>query len=273
QSRAGFITALALSGSFSDDALKKYRDPLAIPALRRALEQEIFERNRAGFITELALSGGFSDDEMAAALESYLRLYVSDGGGNRIAEAMDVRSTKPLPIEVSIGRVLYKNEEIPATEGLALRLIERARALRAKQPNLAEMLLDILKKSPLPVVEADLVQRISEGWVDIDWLKIALETRDSLQKDVGNELYKLYDQGGSAAGIAAVLLNDRSRQKDLLEGKDANSQLALLASARYLRDKLPVETVAKLLDSTNRGLADTAERYLEIEDSREARNL
>src|SRR5262249_24101188 len=255
------------------DALKKYRDPRAIPALRRALEREKDERNRAGFITALALSGGFSEDEMAAALETYLRLQLSHDGGNRIAEAMDGESDKALPLEVSIGRALEENEEFSATEGVALRLIERARALRAKQPDLAERMLNILKDSRLPVVEADLVKRIGEGWVDIDWLKIALKMRNSLQQHVGDELYKLYSQGGSAAGIAAVILNDRGRQKDVLEGKDAKSQLALLASARYLRDQLPVETVGKLLASSNLELAKAAQSYLEIEDSRQARNL
>jgi HEAT repeat protein len=49
------------------EALTKYRDPRAIPALRRALEKEKGEQNREKIVTALAECGGLSDDEMAAA--------------------------------------------------------------------------------------------------------------------------------------------------------------------------------------------------------------
>src|SRR5262249_46877857 len=57
------------------------------------------------------------------------------------------------------------------------------------------------------------------------------------------------------------------------KGPDAKAQIALLAGARYLRDKLLVELVSKLLNSPNRALGKAAESYLEVEDSAEARRL
>ena len=66
---------------------------------------------------------------------------------------------------------------------------------------------------------------------------------------------------------------DEREWKSTLEGNDIKTQLALLAGARYLREKLPVELVGRLLNSPNRALAKAAESYLEVEDSAEARKL
>src|SRR5262249_25822339 len=125
----------------------------------------------------------------------------------------------------------------------------------------------------LRVVKINLVERIGAGWADIDALTLALENRDSIQKSAGDELYGLIKQGGYAAGIAAAILNDEREHRDALGGTDAKAQLALLAGARYLREKLPIELASKLLDSPSRALAKAAEGYLEVEDSAEARKL
>src|SRR5262249_550965 len=117
------------------------------------------------------------------------------------------------------------------------------------------------------------VERIGEGWADVDSITVALETRDTLSKSAGDELYGLVKQGGYAAGVAAAILNDKREWKAILENSDAKAQLALLACARYLRDKLPVELAGKSLNSPNRALAKAAESYLEVEDSPEARKL
>src|SRR5262249_57505343 len=66
---------------------------------------------------------------------------------------------------------------------------------------------------------------------------------------------------------------EEREERETLGGTDAKAQLALLAGARYLREKLPVELAGKLLDSPNRALAKAAESYLEVEDSAEARKL
>src|SRR5262249_4706521 len=58
------------------EALAQYRDPRAVPPLRRALEKEKGEQNREKIVTALAECGGLSDDEMATAIESYARMVV-----------------------------------------------------------------------------------------------------------------------------------------------------------------------------------------------------
>jgi hypothetical protein len=255
------------------EALAQYRDQRANPALRRALEKEENEYLRGKIVTALAQCGGLSDDEMAEAVEAFARMVVTEEGAAEIEVARLGESDNPLPLKVSIGRILNDSETIEATEGLAVRLIERAKALRASQPAAAREILRVIEAAPLRAVEINLVERIGEGWADVDSVALALEYRDALEKSAGAELYGLIKQGGYAAGIAAVILNDEREWKAALKGRDAKAQLALLACARYLRDKLPVELVARLLNSQNRALAKAAESYLEVEDSAEARKL
>ncbi|HEY7181317.1 MAG TPA: HEAT repeat domain-containing protein [Blastocatellia bacterium] len=260
--------------AYAAEALAQDRDPLAVPALRRALEKEEGEENREKIVTALAECGGFSDGEMAVAVEAYARMAVTDDGKRKIDRAKEGPAMdKPLPLKISIGRILNDSETIQATEGLAVRLIERAKALRATQPDVAREILRVIESAPLRVVEINLVERIGAGWADVDSITLALETRDALTKSAGGELYDLLKEGGHAAGVAAAILNDEREWKSMLENGDARAQLALLASARYLRDKLPVELAARLLYSPNRVLARAAESYLEIEDSPEARKL
>src|SRR5262249_15534698 len=123
--------------------------------------------------------------------------------------------------------------------------------LRATQPDVAGKILAIAENADLMIADLNLVERISEGWIDVEALKLALESRDSMRKRVGDELSKLIKQGGYAAGLAAVLLDDESNRLDILKGKDQNAQLALLAAARYTREKLPVEWVSKLFGAVN----------------------
>jgi hypothetical protein len=253
------------------EALTQYHDPGAIPALRRALEKEEDEYRRRQFVTALAECGGLSDDETAAAIEAYAIMVTTKAGAGEINQAEPNYSEKPLPLQVSVGRILSQSGTIQAAEGLVIRLIERAKSLRASQPAFARQILRSVEAAPLPVAEVNLVERIGAGWADLDALKLALKNRDSLQKGARDELYSMVKQGGYAVGVAAAILNEEREHRETLRGSDAKAQLALIAGASYLRDKLPVELVAKLLNSPNRALSKAAERYLEIEDSAEAR--
>jgi HEAT repeat protein len=255
------------------EALTKYRDQRANPALRRALEKEENEYRRKTIVTALAECGGFSDDEMAEAVEAYARVVVTEKGKKEILEIKYGESDISLPLKVSIGRILDDSETIQANEGLAVGLIERAKALRATEPTVAREILRVIEDSPLLAVEFNLVERIGEGWADVDSIARALEKRDALGMSAGAELYGMVKQGGYVAGVAMAIHNDEREWKAALEGRDAKAQLALLACSRYLRDKLPIKLVSRLLDSQNRALAKAAESYLEVEDSAEARKL
>jgi hypothetical protein len=114
-----------------------------------------------------------------------------------------------------------------------------------------------------------LAWRIAEGWVDTESLKLALEDRDALRKHAADELAKL--AAGYAAGVVAVILQDAHTAQTVLKGKDANSQLALLACARYLREPLPLDLVANLF--ADQKFSKAVESYLIVENSPVARRL
>jgi HEAT repeat protein len=254
-------------------ALAQFRDPGANPALRRALDREEDEERRGDIVTALAECGGFSDDEMVAAIEAYAKVSPDEEGELDANYDQPEDEKKPLPLKVSIGRNLSMSLTIQFTEGLAVRLIERAKALRATQPKVARKILSVIEDHSPRAAEINLVERIGEGWADVDSIKLALRIRDSLQKSAGDKLNELIEQRGYAAGVAAAILNDEREWQTMLKGSDAKAQLALLACAHYLRDKLPVELAGRLLGSPNRSLAKAAESYLKVEDSATARNL
>ncbi|HEU0185527.1 MAG TPA: hypothetical protein VFS27_09445 [Blastocatellia bacterium] len=265
-------------------ALARYGDQRAIPALRRELEKEKNEYLRGYIFRALARCGGFSDGEMAEAIEAYSKVDVIVANmAEQDRQNFFYDAEKQRPLEVSVGFALsvkenyghhvVELERFQGAEGLAVRLIERANALRASQPAVARQILRIVEDFPLRAVEVNLVERIGAGWADIDELKLALENCDSIRKSAKDELYGLLKQGGYAAGVAAAILNDEREQREALAGTDTKAQRALLAGARYLRRKLPVGLVGRLLDSPNRALARAAESYLVIEDGDEARGL
>ncbi|MBL8191138.1 MAG: HEAT repeat domain-containing protein, partial [Acidobacteria bacterium] len=253
------------------EALRQYKNPQAIPALRRALNRTTDEFSRDNLIVALAELGGIPDAEAVAAIEAYARRMLTEEGQTEIREARQGGSEKPLPLPISIGAVFAENEDAEISDGVATLLFNRAKALKRTQPDLARKLVSIAQQSNGIVADLHLVEHIAEGWVDVEALKLALESRAQLRKTVAGNLEELFNQGGYQTGLAAVILNEEDKLNRVLAGRDSQAQLALLAAARYTRAKLPVESVGKLL--ANASLTSAAESYLEVEDSAEARKL
>ena len=74
-----------------------------------------------------------------------------------------------------------------------------------------------------------------------------------------------------AAGVASTLASDPQAQEKLLAEADDLARIAVLACARLVRDRLPIDQVASLLSHHDPLLSLAAERYLEAEDGPEAR--
>lgn len=260
------------------DALIRYKNPQAIPALRRALNRENEDTLRESIILALAKLGGFTDAEAAAAIEAYSRRVLTEEGKSEIDAIREGSSEAKLPLQVSIGAVYAESESIEISDGLATLLFNRAKALRKTQPELARKILSIAQHSNGIVADLNLADCMAEGWVDVESLKLALESRARLRKNVGDKLEELFKQGGYQTGIAAILLEDEDNRLKVLNGRDANAQLALLAAARYTREKLPMELVAKIMNAnatlaSASAAAKAAESYLETRDNAEARKL
>lgn len=256
------------------DALRQYKNPQAIPALRRALNRTTDEYSRENLIVALVELGGFPDAEAAAAIEAYARRMLTEEGQAEIREAREGGSEKSLPLPISIGAVFAENDDAEISDGVATLLFNRAKALKRTQPDLARKLVSIAQQSNGIVADLHLVEHLAEGWVDVEALKLALESRAQLRKTVAGNLEELFNQGGYQTGLAAVILGEEDKLNRVLAGRDGLAQLALLAAARYTRAKLPVESVGKLLANASLPqMIVAAESYLEIEDSAEARKL
>jgi hypothetical protein len=173
-------------------------------------------------------------------------------------------------LNVFISQVLFESDRSWATEGFATILFDRLKELH---PAAAELILDKLRFLPLNIARVKLIERISESSANIADLTFALRIRDSLAEELRVELSGLVKRAGYARGIAAIALKDRDRQVEILKGKDAKAQIALLAGARYLREKLTVELLRELITSSDKTLALAVENYLEEEGSAAARKL
>src|SRR5262249_3624994 len=173
--------------------------------------------------------------------------------------------------DISVSQIVAEQEY--ASEALADAVIGRLKALRKEKPDVAAKLWLIAQQWRFPSVDAAIVERIADDNVDLGGLLTTFERRQDLRSHAGGALRQLVDEGGYQAGIGAALLGDRESALDILNGDDRAPKLALLACARVLREQLPVEKVGALLKSRDKLLALAAERYLESEDSPEARKL
>src|SRR5262249_54507072 len=151
-------------------------------------------------------------------------------GRKMIEEVSSGESEKTLPLNVAIGQALCEGDMSWATEDFATILFDRLKQLR---PATAALILDKIRPLPLNIARINLLERIRVGNANLADLKLALRTREALAEDLSVELSELVKRGGYPGGIGAVALEDRDKQIEILKGKDADAQIALLAGARY----------------------------------------
>lgn len=249
--------------------LAHYKDPRAVPALKRALADEDDEGDRHYILEGLVASGGFTEAEQLAALEAY----AAELAAGRRDEITRQRTGggAPLSLQVSVGNYLGGLKEAP--DSLVRAVLARAEALRKKNPALARALLGVAEGWQARQVDLDMLRRIGAGAADAPTIASALERRARLRESVAAEIQLLVGAGGAAQGVAAVLLSDDALALTVLDSRDEPAQLALLACARLTQMPLPVAQVGLLLRGGNRDLQLAAERYLLAEDSAEARAL
>jgi hypothetical protein len=212
---------------------------------------------------------GFSDEEVVNGLEAFTRSAIAEeaktGGRNREREMQNIS------LNELIGSVMNNGQPRPLTDGVILRILERVKELRPKEPVISQRLQARLVYEKNRIAQLNFLQRIRSGDVSSDSMIYALSEREEFQKNVSETLLSLVSEGGYVAGIASVILGENGRSQEILSGKDSKAQFALLVSARYLRDKLPVMEIMPLL--SNPALVTVAENYLEMENSRAAREM
>lgn len=252
-------------------SLAKYKDARAVPALLNALNRIGEETYREEIIKAIIACGGLTVDEQLSALEYYAEFISKPENIKKIQNRSPYEDENPLPKAVSVGKNLA--EQIAPDEKLIRLLIQRQKILQKEKPETAKILSGIMSRWEGRLIDLEMLDRIGDGKADIETIVGALARREELRTGFLNEIYALRVKNGLAGGIAACLLEDETDIVSAFHSKATETQIGTLACARLLRKSLPVAEVGALLNSQNSLLALAAERYLEAEDSTEARRL
>lgn len=257
--------------SYAAESLGKYKDPRIVPAMINALQKEPEEIHRRRIILALIRNENLSTDEQMSYLESYVEAISTPEGFENVEQRDEYEEENPLPVAVSIGEYLAKQSE--PDENLILRTIERQKILQKEKPEVAKILSGIMSKWQGRLVDLEMLRKISDGKADVETITGALDRRAELNERVKNSLYAMRGKSGLAGAVAACLLMEDNDILSAFRSQDAEKQIGTLACARLIRAELPVNEVGVYLNSENKLFALAAERYLESEDSPEARNL
>jgi len=249
--------------------LAYYKDPRAVPALKKALAESV-EDDRQLILEGLLASGGLSEAEQVTALETYAAKLITPEGREEVGRHRSY-GDDPLPIAVSIGRYLATRKDAP--ESLVRAVLSRAANLQKSNPPVAQSLLEVAHQWQGRQVDLDMIRLIANGSADANTIANALSRRMKLRESLGVELQGLLGAVGPAQGIGSVLLDENAAALSVLGSGNQTAQVALIACARLTQTVLPVEQVGALMQSKNSLLALAAERYLIAEDSKEARQL
>ncbi|MFN0277982.1 MAG: hypothetical protein ACKVRN_05195 [Pyrinomonadaceae bacterium] len=270
-------------------ALGKQKDSRAVPALRRVIN-EVQGYERSMTVKAILDCGGFTVVEQMAALEAFTKGSIEGAAAlaaanaatyeeitAMAANAMAYRaySMKPgSPITESeikelLGQQLMQSEEI--SDELARAIVDRIEVLDEKDPRLASALRSMILKWQNAAINILLLRDVKRDVADDDTIIRLLSQRKNLREQHFNDLTDLRSGKPEAIGISACLFEDQADYAAVLENGDAEAKTAMLACARLIRAALPVATVAENLKSQNQMLQIAAERYLESEDSPEAR--
>ncbi len=261
--------------SYAAESLAKYKDARAIPSLKRALTKEKDEHHRNQIIRTLIACQGLSDAEQLQALEAYAAKLMTPEGRAEVEYYRSPRDT-PLSATLAIGKYLSNpslTNSAPASDSLVHAVLARAESLKSENLPLANALIEITHRWQGRQVDLDMIRRIADGTADVKTISEALKRRVNLRETLLSELQGLASVSGTGQGIGAVLLEDQSLVHGVLDLQDQSAQIALLACSRLALMSLPVELVGPFLSSKNSLLALSAERYLLIEDSKEAQQL
>lgn len=252
-------------------ALTKYKDQQAIPLMKRVLFETPDEQTRQYYTNALFALEGFSDAEMLEAIQFYVEAILTPEGYGKVEERDETDDEKPLPLQISIGKFLAR-QKTPA-ENFVRAFFEHLREFQKTKPAVAKKLLEISNEWHGEAVDAEILRRVADARADSDTILTVLARRRELRENSPLETSQLTAKSGLPRAVGACVLEDESQAAGLASRDEPETQIAILACARMIRLKLPVREVGTLLDSPDKLLALAAERYLESEDSREARDL
>ena len=170
-----------------------------------------------------------------------------------------------------LGTHLLSNEN-PSDE-LVRAVVARVDAYEKRDPLMSETLRRVLMSWNGRAVNALLLRDLKAGRVEADAIVKLLSVRKQMREGQMSDIADARNGAPAAQGIASCLLEDAASMDAVLDSGTDAAKAALLACSRLIRAQLSVSKVAANLKSQNKLLALAAERYLESEDSPEARAI
>src|SRR5438874_2369457 len=182
-----------------------------------------------------------------------------------------IQSVDTLDVPISIGQYLAEREA--PSEGTMAILLSGATALESSDPQISDLLRDIVHRWPSTIGDRDIAQRIQSHSAPARSVAYALLRRDSFRKNCVNAIAVSASLSGAPGGIFAVLAGNQYREAQILKGSDDAAIQSLLASARLVREPLPFDQVERIYNSGDTRLEQVAGAYLTAEDSSRARQI
>lgn len=279
-------------------ALATQKDARAVPALRAILpELEGWQKQIA--VTAILKSGGFSASEQVEAVEIMARGNVqNENEAGRMPNAVTSNAAvimmntanmmtnsgmssapryvlnggnSPLELKLFLGMQLVQEEE-PGSE-LVAAMIDRIGVLDAREPSVARAMRNIMRNWRGAAVNALLLRDLRDRKSETADVVKLLSRRKELREKQFNDIYSIRSGSALAHGISACLLEDAGEYDAILSSENNETKTAVLACARLIRARLPIQKVAENLRSADKLVAVAAEKYLESEDSPEARSI
>lgn len=262
-------------------SLAKYKDPRAVPALLTALQRTNSATDRQDIIEALLACGAFDVATKVVALESFAAETVNPERRESIKNQLgwSYGDDDKLPTEIRLGGFLARFGD-PASQlrsgdpdaQLVSAFVNRIDELSKTRPAVAARMSEIAANWSGNDAMSAQIRRIAGGRGDIDSIVAVLTRRKALIEKIPLELSWLTERSGPTRAIGIAVYEDSSMLSTLIAQSDNDTQIAALAAARLVRIPLPVDQIAKLLDSPDELLALAAERYLISEDSPAARD-
>ncbi|HKP69093.1 MAG TPA: HEAT repeat domain-containing protein [Pyrinomonadaceae bacterium] len=270
-------------------ALGYQADPRAVPALRRLLNSVESTYEAPGLISAIYECGGFTLAEQVDAIEGLAKnseasFAISAGASNLVANASaPSRFYFPYPtpgvdggtgafdIKSALGSYLAQRTDVK--EDLAQAIVDRITSLDRSDPKTATVLRRLVTRWHSAAVNLLFLADLKNNQASAESIVRLLTVRAELREKQMPSLFEIRTGSPIAVGVSACLIEDPNDYEAILDGESNEAKTALLACGRLVRAELPVKKVAELLRSKDPLLTNAAERYLETEDSPEARRI
>jgi hypothetical protein len=284
------------------DALATQKSPQAASALRQVLPF-VEPWQRPTTVRAILVSNGFSIAEQIDALEEAAknldeqqRQMLLNANAVNTTGNFTMESSPEIPMVMSntgfttstsnsyraqpfnagdlrseLGSQLLSLEE-PSDE-LVKAVISRIEFHEKRNPAIANALRLIVQNWKGTAINALLLRDLRDGKSNLSAIVKLLTLRKELREKQPGDVADIRAGNPRALGISACLLEQPAEYDAILDGDSDEAKIALLACARLIRAALPVPRAAAQLAGANKLLVLAAERYLESEDSPEARAI